>query len=564
MKLGHPCRVVAVWCAAFFTFVPSMCTQKATAPKQAGVPRDWSQRHIVFSRDGLLQHPEVIYQEPRVLHQAIQRWQGRDSSNVPGIDTAPIPSAISNQRDWSVNLPGRIALNMEPAKFSFFPNLDPSCANDYVVFGLTVAGVTHGTANLIAYRNLYSGTGGICGGAPTVLFAYNVTTVTGGAIVTSPVLSLDGKKIAFVESVVGPPAAAIFHVLTWTAGDGAPTNAADPNAAAPTTSMTSTPFAVVDSTTSSPFVDYANDIAYMGANDGRIYKITGVFRGTPTLAGAPWPILLSTNNHPTSPVLDSRLGMLMIGGNNGSLYQINTATGAIKHLVIASGATNLNHGILGAPIVDLTSGTTFVVSSNDGSSGVLVEVNTALLTELARGRIGEASHSGTPVNLYEPAFSDSYYNNPSTGVVRLCGTGPADITPYQYAFAFSAAIGTTPPTMQTPAFFSQPLPGSTNTRCIAWTEFLNPNIGVGGTDFFFFGLSQDCTAPGLGFPDGCVVALATDPLNNTILSMTQRTLNGGPSGIVVDNYSTLGQASSVYMMAARRSTAYKFTQNGLN
>jgi hypothetical protein len=41
------------------------------------------------------------------------------------------------------------------------------------------------------------------------------------------------------------------------------------------------------------------------------------------------------------------------------------------------------------------------------------------------------------------------------------------------------------------------------------------------------------------------------------------TVNGGPSGIVVDNYSTAGQAASIYLMANKVSTAYKFTQNGL-
>ena len=58
---------------------------------------------------------------------------------------------------------------------------------------------------------------------------------------------------------------------------------------------------------------------------------------------------------------------------------------------------------------------------------------------------------------------------------------------------------------------------------------------TGGTDFFFFGLSQDCTAPGNGFTDGCVVARSSDT------TVTKATINGGPNGIVVDNYSTASQ-----------------------
>lgn len=430
---------------------------------------------------------------------------------------------------------------MFPAKFSFDPAAAPSCANDYVVFGTTAAGVTGGNANLVAFNNLYAGTGGMCGAAPTVLFAYNTTTVTGGHIVTSPVLSQDGTKIAFVESLAG---SAIFHVLTWTAGQGGLATAAAPT-------MTSLTFSTtINDTTSSPWVDYGADIAYVGADDGSIYKITGVFKGTPALAGAPWPIKVSvTNALVTPPVLDSHRGLLMVGSLNGNLYQINTATGALASLPV--GATTPNRGIRAAPIVDVTNGTTFVVSSNDGTSGVLVEVDTATLTQLAKARIGVASHSGTAVNLYQPAFSDSYYNDSSTGVVRLCGTGAADITPWQYAFGFVGRI------MQPTAVFSQQLVTSTLARCTGWTEFFNPNIGVGGTDFFFFGLSQDCTAPGNGPSDGCVVARTSDTV------LTKATITGGPTGIVVDNFADptlFGQASSIYFMAKNLNNAYKFKQ----
>jgi hypothetical protein len=108
--------------------------------------------------------------------------------------------------------------------------------------------------------------------------------------------------------------------------------------------------------------------------------------------------------------------------------------------------------------------------------------------------------------------------------------------------------------MKTVASFSQQLLTSTSARCTGWTEFYNPNIG-GGTDFFFFGLTQDCTATGL--PGGCLVSRTSDT------SLTFATLNGGPTGIIVDNYSTAAQASSIYMTAARYNAAYKFTQSGL-
>jgi hypothetical protein len=312
--------------------------------------------------------------------------------------------------------------------------------------------------------------------------------------------------------------------------------------------MTSTTFSpAATDTTSSPWVDYSGDIAYIGADDGTVHKITGVFKGTPTETTAfPWPVLLATGVHLTAPVLDYRRGLLMVGGSNGNLYQINTATGGLVILAVGRGGRT-NPGIRGAPIVDVTNGTTFVVSANDGTSGVLVEADTATNTQLVKVRIGLASANPahTAVSLYEPDFSDSYYTDPSTGSIHLCGTGSGDITPWQYAFGFTGT------TMQTSPSFSHQLLPSTTARCTGWMEFFNPNVN-GGTDFFFFGLTAECTGPGTL---GCVVARSSDT------ALTMAPITGGPSGIVVDNYSTAG--SNIYFTAEGTNTAYQFTQNGL-
>lgn len=514
-------------------------------PSHAGIPQDWTQHHIVFTRDGLLKHPDVIYREPRVLFQAAQRWQRRDSGAVStGLETQV--SAAATPQDWNVSLgTGRISANMFPAKWGFDPASAPSCTADYVLYGLATVGTTGGQANLVAFNNLYSSaSGGFCPGTgPAVLFAYNITTAAGGRVATSPVLSVDGKKVAFVESTVtGGPA--IFHVLTWTAGQGTIAVSAAPTM----TSITYSPTA--NSTTSSPWVDYATDTAYVGADNGRIYKFTGVFKGTPALVTtAPWPITVSNNIRLTPPVLDSRRGLLMVGAANGRLYQIDINTGIIKSLIVGM-AGQRNPGILGAPIVDVTNGTTFVISSNDGTSGVLVEVDTAAMTQLAKGRIGLASANGTTtVSLYQPALSNDYFNNPSTGVIRSCGTGATTIEPWQYAFGFS--IVNNQPVMNNTPVFSQQLLTSTAARCTGWTEFFNPNIS-GGTDFFFFGLTTNCVGA-----SGCVASTTgnTSPITAAV--------PGGPSGIVMDNFSTASQASSIYFSARGVNRAYKFTQSGL-
>jgi hypothetical protein len=460
-------------------------------------------------------------------------------------------NSSSGNRDWSVYLgKGHISSNMFPAKYSFDGAAPPSCANDFAVFGLAATGVTAGQANLIGFNNLYSGAtpAGICGsGGPSVLFAYNTTTVAGGKITTSPVISKDGTKIAFVESV--PSTESIFHVLTWSAG-GTITNAAAP------ASMASVTFASANDTNSSPWIDYATDTAYIGADNGTVNKITGVFLGTPALAGGKWPISLA-KYHVSPPVLDSTLGYLLIGSDNGYLYEIDVNPGGNEgnYFSLAVGKTgSRSSGIQAAPVVDVTNNTAFAVSANDGISAVLVEadISTGAPIRKAKARLGLGASGPTApspaVFLYQPALDNNYYSNPSNGLIRVCGTGASDTTPRQYAFGFNGTV------MKTVASFSQQLLTSTSARCTGWTEFYNPNIG-GGTDFFFFGLTRDCTATGL--PGGCVISRTSDT------SSAVATINGGPTGIIVDNYSTAAQSSSIYMTAARYNAAYKFTQSGL-
>lgn len=536
--------IAILWTGLLLLATACAWAQESDNRFRAGVVQDWTQHHLVFSRDALARHPDLIYNEPRVRHQLLQRAQGANSKVLAGAETAPGSSEITPQRDWNVALGnGHIAPEMFPAKYSFDPGAPPSCANDYVAMGLNVAGSSGHQANLVAFNNLYAGTGGMCGGAPTVMFAYTITTVSAGRILTSPALSLDGKKIAFVETGSG---LSIFHVVTWATGPG---NGTITVAAVPgvgnTASMTSLTFAAALNTSSSPWVDYNTDTAYVGANDGNVYKITGVFKGTPTLAGAPWPVAVSPGFRLTGPVLDKNLGLVMVGSANATFYSVNATTGAVGSLAIGH-SNSTNPGVLAPPVVDVTNGTSFVVTANDGTSGVLVEIDSATMALLAKANIGLASKSRTAVSLFQPAFDNNYFNDPSTGVVRLCGTGAADITPWQYAFGFTGRV------MNTTPVFSQQLLNVTTARCTGWTEFFNPNVN-GGTDFFFFGLTANCIGT-----SGCVVARTSD------ITLTKASVAGGPSGIVVDNFSTAGQASSIYLSSeATPNTANKFTQNGL-
>lgn len=521
--------------------VSTLWAQEATVSRAHGFPQDWSDRSIVFSLKGLVQHPELLYQEPRIRHQLMQRFPIANPVRLREEDIVPVSNTSSGDlRDWEQSLgKSHVSANMFPAKYTFNLTASPSCTNDFVVFGLSTAGAKGGQANLVAFNNLYAGAGGYCTTGPSVLFAYNVTTQTGGKVVTSPVLSEDGTKIAFVESLA---TASVFHVVTVGTG-GTVTGAVDP------TTMTSVTYSTANTTTSSPWVDYTSDVAYIADDTGVLYKIANVFTGTPTVVHtSPWPVTVASGTHLTGPVYDRSRSALMAGGHDGNLYEIDSTSGAVSALIV--GAHNqTNPGILANPIVDVSDGTTFVVSANNGSSAVLVEADTTTLTRLASAPIGLGSFGGATVNIYQPAFNNAYYSEASSGTIYTCGTGSGDTTPWEYTFGFTGRV------MQTTPSFSQQLLTSTTAMCTPWTEFFNPSIGANGTDFFFFGLNSDC----VDATEGCVASIT-----GTSNTPTFAVVPGGPSGIIIDNYSTVGQASSIYLSAEGADDAYKFTQQGLN
>jgi hypothetical protein len=526
--------------------VSALPAQIADSPTRIGLPQDWTHRHVVFHRQLLAQHPELAVAEPRVLHQFLRRIP---SSTAALFGDSDETSTSTIHRDWNVNLGGgKVAFGMSPVKYGFDVNAPPSCANDFAAFGLNAAGVTGGQGNLVAFNNLYRGPGGLCGtGAPSTLFSYNTTTAAGGSVNTSPVLSLDGTKIAFVEST---GTSAIFHVLKWSTGPGngtSPTVSAAPGVGN-TATMTSLTYAgAVDNTRSSPWVDYSADVAYVGADDGKLYKITGVFNGTPTLAGPPWPVTINANRRLTAPVLDHITRNIFVGDARGFLWSVNVDNPALKtsRAVGLAGATN--SAILDGPLVDSENGTVFAVSSNDGTSAVVVQADTATLAQLRKGRIGQGSTGGTNVNLYDGAFDNNYFNNPSTGILFLCGTGTADTTPWRYFFTFNGR------TMRANPSSSSQILNSSASRCSPVTEFFNPNIGATGTDFFFWGLTADCIGVA-----GCVMSRTN---TDVILDVSEP---NGTSSIIIDNISTARQASSIYFTSqGGPHRAVKLTQNGL-
>jgi hypothetical protein len=544
-SVGTAALAKLFWLAVLVLGVCSVGAQLSTGPTQRiGLPEDWSHRHIIFSRPALYAYPGIASLEPRALHQ----WLRQNTVRPLGPNAAPQVRLTDHKRDWSVFLGGgRVAAGMWPAKYGFNPAVAPSCANDYVVYGLNVGGSAT-QANLIAFNQLYSGTGGLCSATgPSVLFSYNVSTI-GGRISTSPILSLDGSKVAVVETTGG---SAVLHIVTWKTGLGNGTSATLP--AVPgvgnSASMVNITLPGASVTRSSPWIDFTGDTIYVGNNAGRMFKIRNAFKGAPALVnGGGWPVTVS-NRILTGPVLDPVTQKIFVGDSNGTLSAFNSVTpGTIQTLAVGVvGVTGDN--ILDPPLVDSTNGVVYAVSADDGNSAVLVEASTSTLAQLARVNIGRGSSTGTYIPMYNGAPDNNYYNSPSTGRFLVCGTAANGLAPTLYTLSFTGTILNT-----TPVSTSQ-IVANTGARCSPITEFYNLNVGT-GTDFFFFGVTTGCPVAGGG---GCIMSR-----QNPGTAPTPVAEAGGTSAIMVDNQSTAPQASSIYFgTLAAPGTAVKLTQSGL-
>lgn len=563
--------------------------------KHVGRVTDWSYRHVVLSGGPSAANLEAARTEPRILFHLAERNLVRIHDGVLSFPPAlrdpedhipAIPSAghriidgtnvkkmkKRNLRiDWSLSLgTGNVAQSMFPAKFSFDINGAPSCANDYAVYGLNVAGVTGGQANVVGVNNLYSGSNptGLCGANPTVTWSYNGSTAA-GAVLTSTTISLDGTKIAYVEGVAG---SAIFHVLTWKTGEGASaTNAAAPTLNGACTATTSCLKSVTYSTTAtnslaSPWVDYQTDKAFVASDDGKIYRISCVFScALNTQPTVDWTFSLPVAGTggaqpiPNGPVYDYPSGRLFVGDQLGELWVINAGGGTptlnAGPVMIGGGgcttahppgrtgtgadctATGTAFGIPDSVIMDSssTSQTIFALSGNNGTVGA-----SAVAAQLKMNLTGQVS---VPIglggiDLHSGAFDNGYWGpSPATGEFFMCGTGPADTTPTHYWIGFTSY-----PTMNsTPTGHLQRL-NVGNIPCVPYTELYNPNLNLGGNANDHDLLMSGLVAAGT---NGYII---TNDISAGVVIVALNFVNypGSVSGIIVDNVSTQNQASSMY------------------
>ena len=524
-----------------------------------GYLQDWTSQHLLMPG---LQAEDVLMAgkpDPRAVYSMMQRQAAIDRlrRRDPGEPETKHPMKI----DWAVSLEkGYVPQNQFPAKFQFGVTKD-SCDADYIVFGLTVTSGTQ--ANLVGINNLYtSGTLDCNSGAPWVAFAYNTVTQSGGGggqIKTSPEISEDGTKVAFVEST---NTGSYFHVLVLPSPipappkqDGTVLSPQTPTSCTkPTTPGCMTTLTIQTSATdsiSSPWIDYNTDTAYVGADNGLLYKITPVFGG-----GAPalvttggWPVTVSTQATPvlTAPVVDDRAGLIFIGDGEGYLYSISLSspggtyaaqvevgwathgagTGVVDPPIavadIANPGTDQIFAFTGCSVVLGIGGAVSQLPANFTSSSTLTTSNTV--------NLGSATGTGdcTGKNVHSGTFDNAFWLNGSTsGHMIACGflnSGGTPAPAEMYMFPFTAGVlnNSTAPTS---TFQINTTKGD---ECSPLTEFFD-----GTTDRLFFGVGlTDGFLESSTITTSLAAPVCTGAPTSTCVT-TPKAL-GGTSGIVIDN-----------------------------
>lgn len=520
---------------------------------------DWSHRHVRYSNTGTLQARVSLSKDPRALHNYVDRaWRpnfqaGRMSDSLRQPNATATAEAYDSTRrgrpflparaksknsdiDWALTLGtgGAFPTGETPAKFQFDVTQPPDCTNDFVVFPIN-ATPNAAQANIIAVNNLYAGTNptGQCGTAPTVMWSYKIGTA-GTAL--SPSLSFDGKKVAFIET--GNPA--IFHVLTWQAGQG--TSATAPYAGTPndvalsytTVAGTGCTNASARDSNASPYIDYTADGAFLAANNGILYHVKNVFGGTPTMD---FCTVITANASLTSPVYDANVNKVFIS-DGASVFSVdfNPSTGfSNKKSVTVAGA----NGIILSPIIDGSSQMVYVFSaSKAGASNSIVSQLPYALTTHTDVNIGAAATG----YVLDGTFDNNFYTNPdpTTWTLYACGrTAASASAPALYGITFGAngVMNTTP------AFGPNTTinPGNAAGACSPLQEFYNAGIDrlfvstTGSSTVSMYNITNRLT--------GTSTATATAP-----------GYSGGTGSFAVDNVSPAPQASSIYFGTMGTST----------
>ncbi len=494
-------------------------TGHAAQPAEQGMPTDWTHRHVVFSRPANAEQASLVERDPRYW----QQWARRNIVRVLSGEGEPqgaFPLVVHRanaeatvQGDWSEDMGAGsgVGAGNFPAKYSFSTstaNCGSATHPDFVVYSTGLAG--SGTqASIVAYDNLYSG---CTGTSPNVYWAYN----TGGQILTSPVISLDGTQVAFVETNGG---FGILVLLKWAPG-GSVTSPGTLTVVSNSLYRTCTaPCATqvllkngsgsqTNDTTSSVYYDYASDTGWVGGALSWLHKINGMFKGTPgEVSTAPWPVQVYPGNATSlsSPVYDHISGNIFVGDAGGFLERVNATTG----VPTVSAQVDHGTGLVAGPALDQTSGKVYVYSSNNGVANCSGTNPCAAVfqfsTSFAAGNAGSQTHLGAssaaPNPLYDGGFDSAYESSSNaTGTLYVCGETGADPVLYRVPIAG----GVMPPTG---TVISAVTTAASTAPCSPVTDVSNPSLG----EERLFLSPQNNGRPTACGGNGCLESLVNTP-----------------------------------------------------
>jgi hypothetical protein len=535
-------------------------TDRAGRRQRVPMVRDFSERQLIASEVVPARLVPTVSGNARFWQQYLRRHARRLASYDRGRNAVPDPNAdLAAARDWSFSLNngsgGTIA---QPAKYVYDINAAPSCTNDFVVTGVNIAGAAT-QANMVGLNSLYNmpAGNGLCSGtAPKVMFAYNI----GPGVINSYIqLSLDGTKVAFNENGTN----SYLHILRWATGAGNGTSAAAAATPGSGNSAADVKLLLTAGTSTAPYVDYDNDVAYVTTNDNVVHKFSGVFLGTPkevTAAGTGWPVSTGLGGATASlstPVYDPvSKHVFFTDSDNGGLDYVDDsvapAVSVTNKFFFAPGLA------VAAPVmIDMTNQKVYAFSPNPGGGAAVVsqaDTNLSVASQVTVD-VGGASSNYAPLM---GDFTEDYYNgNSGSALLYVVGNNAAaNRLPSLYAIGFNAAF------KMNPTYSFGPLPLTTNTAGIGAspvTAFYNSTLNK---QFLFISVTNRCTTTITG---GCIRSIdvtsgfpTAASINNVVLAAT-----GGTGGISIDNVSSAAGASSVYYTTLTGRTLIKATQAGL-
>jgi hypothetical protein len=459
------------------------------------------------------------------------------------------------------------------------------------VYPTGFAGVTSGQASIVAYSNLYKTT--CSANPPSVSWAYN----TGGTTGLSPVLSLDGSQVAFIQSSSAGVASLV--ILKPKSGEGtSATNSAAPDYVFPCTVTTGSCAGTVttlaggfasckagtngfpagsscelelefdddgstapNDTNSSPYYIYPlatnnnQDTIYVGDNSGYLHQFTGVFAGTPAEVTSHWPVEVSTESSPalTGPVYDEGTSKLIfVGDASGYLHSVTTTSGVAETVQTSNqDAGTGSVGLVDAPLVDSNTEKVYIFTAygNDGSGNSYIN-QYAAGTSVSGSygtyeSFGNSGTNSTSAAMYAGTFDNSYYTGSgTTGNLYACVNGVLFQIPLS---TFTAGDNKTVNSFNTPVSAA-----SSTAVCSPVSEF----DSSASNDWLFVSVaaSGSTTANGITCTGACLYNYNVQGAGTTGSPVAAIASAGGTGGMVIDNNLTTTGESQVYWVTQANQT----------